>query len=105
LLDERHLDRMSTIRAEFEAAWRPAERDVVAGHRAQVRAELCRAVVLVIPGGHVAVLLNVLRLFAVTPPADVLAWSAGAMALTDRVGLFTDRRAETHAPAVRLGPG
>ena len=33
LLDERHLDRMSEIRAEFEAAWRPAERDPVARHR------------------------------------------------------------------------
>jgi hypothetical protein len=104
LLDERHLDRMSTIRAEFEAAWRPAERDVVAGHRAQVRAELDRAGVLVITGGHVAVLLHVLRLFAVTPPADVLAWSAGAMALTDRVVLFTDGRAETYAPGLGLVP-
>jgi hypothetical protein len=104
LLDERHLDRMSTIRAEFEAAWRPAERDVVAGHRAQVRAELDRAGVLVVTGGHVAVLLHVLRLFAVTPPADVLAWSAGAMALTDRVVLFTDGRAETYAPGLGLVP-
>ncbi len=104
LLDERHLDRMSTIRAEFEAAWRPAERDVVASHRAQVRTQLDRAGVLVITGGHVAVLLHVLRLFAVTPPADVLAWSAGAMALTDRVVLFTDGRAETYAPGLGLVP-
>ena len=84
LLDERHLDRMSESWAEFEAAWRPAERDPVARHRDRVRAELDRAGVLVLTGGHVGVLLHVLRLFAVTPPADVLAWSAGAMALTDR---------------------
>ncbi len=49
-------------------------------------------------------LLHVLRLFAVTPPADVLAWSAGAMALTDRVVLFTDGRAEAYAPGLGLVP-
>ena len=81
LLDERHLDRMSDIRAE-----------------------LGRAGVLVLAGGHVGVLLHVLRLFAVTPPADVLAWSAGAMALTDRVILFTDGRAEAYAPGLGLVP-
>jgi hypothetical protein len=52
------------------------------------------------------VLLHVLRLFAATPgPADVLAWSAGAMALTDRVVLFTDGRAETYAYGLGLLPG
>ena len=95
----------SAIRADFDAAWRPAERDGSPGTAAEVRAELDRAGVLVIAGGHVGVLLHVLRLFAVTPPADVLAWSAGAMALTDRVVLFTDGRAEAYAPGARPGPG
>ena len=104
LLDERHLDRMAAIRADFDAAWRPGERDSVARHRAEVRAELNRSGVLVLAGGHVGVLLHVLRLFAVTPSADVLAWSAGAMALTDRVVLFTDGRAETYASGLGLLP-
>jgi hypothetical protein len=105
LLDERHLDRVTAVRADFEAAWRPGERDAVARHRAEVRAALDRAGVLVLTGGHVAALLHVLRLFAVTPgPADVLAWSAGAMALTDRVVLFTDGRAETYARGLGLLP-
>jgi hypothetical protein len=104
LLDERHLDRMTSVRAEFDAAWRPGEREAVARHRAEVRAELDRAGVLVIAGGHVGVLLHVLPLFAVGPPADVLAWSAGAMALTDRVVLFTDGRAETYARGLGLLP-
>jgi hypothetical protein len=106
VLDERHLDRMDTIRTEFEAAWRPGERDAVAEHRDRVRAALDRAGVLVLTGGHVGVLLHVLRLFALGPgAADVLAWSAGAMALTDRVVLFTDGRAETYAYGLGLLPG
>ncbi|HST66163.1 MAG TPA: hypothetical protein VLM05_13335 [Mycobacteriales bacterium] len=104
LLDQRHLDRVAAARADFDAAWRPAERDAVAAHRAQVAELLARAGTLVVTGGHVGVLLHVLRLFAVTPPADVLAWSAGAMALTDRVVLFTDGRAEAYAAGLGLLP-
>lgn len=102
LLDERHLDRVTEARADFDAAWRPAEREPVASHRAAVTETLSRVSTLVLTGGHVGVLLHVLRLFAVTPPADVLAWSAGAMALTDRVVLFTDGQAEAYAPGLGL---
>lgn len=104
LLDQRHLERVAAARADFDAAWRPAERDPVARHRAEVTDALAGAGTLVVTGGHVGVLLHVLRLFAVTPPADVLAWSAGAMALTDRVVLFTDGRAEAYAPGLGLVP-
>lgn len=102
LLDQRHIDRVTEARADFEAAWRPQEREAVAQHRAEVAAAIGRTGALVIAGGHVGVLLHVLRLFAVTAPADVLAWSAGAMALTDRVVLFTDGRAEAYAPGLGL---
>jgi hypothetical protein len=105
LLDERHLQRVAEARADFDAAWRPGQRDAVARHRAEVAERVAGTGTLVIPGGHVGVLLHVLRLFAVTPPADVLAWSAGAMALTDRVVLFTDGRAEAYAPGLGLLPG
>lgn len=46
-----------------------------------------------IAGGHVAVLLNRLRLFGVIELAEdkpIVAWSAGAMALGARVVLFHD---------------
>ena len=47
---------------------------------------------LAIAGGHVGVLLRCLQLFGVDPPPElpVVAWSAGAMALTDRVVLYND---------------
>ena len=102
LVDAQHLARAAEARADFDAAWRPGDRDAVRRHRAEVAAVLRDAGVLVLAGGHVGVLLHVLRLFAVTPPADVLAWSAGAMALTDRVVLFTDGRAEAYAAGLGL---
>ncbi len=55
---------------------------------------------LVVAGGHVGVLLRLLRLFDVRPTASqaVIAWSAGAMALTERVVLFHDRAPQGPAP-------
>jgi hypothetical protein len=46
-----------------------------------------------IAGGHVGVLLRCLQVFVVELPAErpVVAWSAGAMALSDRVVLYNDR--------------
>jgi hypothetical protein len=107
LLDEQHLRRVATAQADFEAAWRPAERPAVAAHRAEVAALIAGAGALVVAGGHVGVLLRLLAVFGVaaTPPPAVIAWSAGAMALTDRVVLFGSGPAEAYAAGVGLLPG
>lgn len=105
LVDERHVARIRQARESFEAAWRPGERASVAVHQAAVRELLGRADALVVAGGHVGVLLHVLRLFALSPPAAVIAWSAGAMALTERVLLFHDRAPHGPAHAEFAGPG
>jgi hypothetical protein len=65
-------------------------------HREEVRAVLGTVGCLTIAGGHVGDLLRVLHVFHVAPhlPAQVIAWSAGAMALTTRVVLFHDRAAQ-----------
>jgi hypothetical protein len=96
LVDERHLERVVRAREAFQAAWRPVERPVIAQHIADVGHALSQTAGLVLTGGHVAVLLHLLRLFHVVPsiPATVIAWSAGAMALTERVLLFHDRAAQ-----------
>ena len=51
------------------------------------------AAALVLAGGHVGVLADVLHLFNVAAVlrSPVIAWSAGAMALADRIVLFHDR--------------
>ena len=98
-VDARHLDRVAELRAAFVAAWQPHERDSVAKHREEIRAALVQAEGLVVAGGHVGELLTVLDLFRIADdlPARVIAWSAGAMAITDRIVLFHDRSA--HGPA------
>lgn len=92
-VDRQHVRRVQEVHQAFYAAWRPEERDAVAEHREQVRGELSSACALVVAGGHVGELVRVLHLFHVAPavPERVVAWSAGAMALTQRVVLFHDR--------------
>lgn len=97
LVDERHLVRVREARDAFEARWRPGDRLAAAEHRAEIRQITDLVGALVVTGGHVGVLLHVLRLFAVSAPPVVIAWSAGAMALTERVLLFHDRA--PHGPA------
>ena len=101
-LDKAHLTHVNAIRGEFFARLQPHERPVIASHRAAVADILGGAAALVVAGGHVDVLAEVLHLFNVaaalqdTAPitpgrSPVIAWSAGAMALTDRIVLFGDR--------------
>jgi hypothetical protein len=107
LVDQQHLTRMQEVRQAFYDAWRPQERDVVAEHRAAVQRTLESAEALVVAGGHVDVLVRVLHLFHVAPhlPARVVAWSAGAMALTDRVVLFHDNAPQGPAQTEVLDEG
>ena len=92
-LDAAHLHRVDRVRGEFFQRLPPHERPVIAGHRAAVAGILGEACALVIAGGHVGVLAEVLHLFNVAAVlrSPVIAWSAGAMALTDRIVLFGDR--------------
>ncbi len=92
-LDAAHLDRITEVRGEFYQAWPPHSRPVIAEHRAEVTRLLSDAAALVVAGGHVGVLADVLHLFniAASLRSPVIAWSAGAMALTERIILFYDR--------------
>ncbi len=94
-LDAWHLERSTELRQAFFAEVRPAERTSVMDHRQQVDRLVYAGAGMVITGGHVGVLLHLLQVFDVAdkirPP--VIAWSAGAMALSPLVVLFGD-----HAP-------
>jgi hypothetical protein len=96
-LDAAHLRRVSAVRGEFYQGLQPHDRPVIAEHRADVAARLGDAAA-VIAGGHVGVLADVLHLFNVAASlrSGVIAWSAGAMALAERIVLFHDRSA--HGP-------
>lgn len=92
LIDHQHLTRIRDIQHAFYAAWRPEERPVIAAHREEVRNVLAQVQAVVVAGGHVGELIRVLHLFHVEPhlPRVLIAWSAGAMALAERVILFHD---------------
>lgn len=99
-LDERHLEAVAAVHRDFEAETTPRERPTVARHRSELTEILARSGALGIAGGHVVVLLNRLRLFGLLGPSGliaelpgdlpILAWSAGAMALAERIVLFHD---------------
>jgi hypothetical protein len=96
LLDVTHLARVRELHGEFYAVWRLEDREAVARHREEVHGLLSGSDCLLVAGGHVADLLHVLHVFHLAPhlPSQVVAWSAGAMALTSRVVLFGDRAAQ-----------
>jgi hypothetical protein len=92
-LDGHHLAQCTRVHDEFEERWRPAERKAVAAHRKELSEILRRCAGLAIAGGHVATLLNRMRLFGIADMIDghaLFAWSAGAMAISERVVLFHD---------------
>jgi hypothetical protein len=97
-LDAAHLHRAGAIRGEFYLGLAPHERPVIAEHRAEVAGLLSGAAAVVVAGGHVGVLADALHLFNVAASlrSPVIAWSAGAMALAERIVLFHDRSA--HGP-------
>ena len=94
-LDAAHARRVDAVRTEFYQALQPHDRPVIAGHRAEVARVLGEATALVVAGGHVGVLADALHLFNVAAAlcSPVIAWSAGAMALAERIVLFHDRSA------------
>jgi hypothetical protein len=91
-----------------------ARRVSAAAHPALVREQrtLAQAVAeagtVLIAGGHVAVLLNRMRMFDLgqaLAAARCVAWSAGAMALAERVVLYHDHPPQGAAPAELLDRG
>jgi hypothetical protein len=92
-LDDHHLARVRAVNEEFERAWRPATRPAVARHGAKIEQLLAGAQAIGVAGGHVAILLNRLRLFGldrVRGERPIFAWSGGAMVAAERLVLFHD---------------
>jgi len=92
-LDEFHLKRLLEVHARFEEAHRPRERESVAEHRAELERLIDGACAVCVAGGHVAILINRLRMFGLRDlvgDRPLIAWSAGAMALSERIVAFHD---------------
>lgn len=107
-LDAEHEARVGAIRDEFVARWKPLERPAVERQRAEVERELADCPVVCVAGGHVAVLLDCLRLFAfpeLLGARALVTWSAGAMALSERVVLFHESPPQGQGSAEVLETG
>ncbi len=92
-IDQWYLDAVDQLRGEFWSAAPPEQSEPLQRHRAEVAEAIGQAGAVAIAGGHVGQLLRCLKLFDVNPAPEqpVVAWSAGAMSLTDRVVLYHDR--------------
>lgn len=107
-LDAHHFERVTEIDEAFERSIRPGERPQVARHRRAVARLLDRTEAVAIAGGHVAILLNRLRTFGLDGELGrrpVLAWSAGAMAVSERIVLFHDAPPQGSGAPEVLGAG
>lgn len=107
VLDSRHLERVAATRDELHATLADGPPELVR-HREEVAELLDGADALILAGGHVEALLDSLLLFEVEPALQrlpVVAWSAGAMVLTDRILLFHDRPPWGEGNAEWLSPG
>ena len=92
-LDARHLADCARLHREFEANWDVANRSAIAEQREEITEIMKDCDAVAIAGGHVATLVNRLSLFGIAPLMGgriVFAWTAGAMAISDRVVLFHD---------------
>lgn len=107
-LDRQHVAAAIREHASFTRQWHPARRASLVPHVAALKREIERAAAVLVAGGHVAVLLNRMRLFGLgglLRARPVVAWSAGAMAVSDRVILFHDRTPHGVQPAEVLDVG
>lgn len=111
LLDAHHVLKVKQIEDDFERRHRPQERPALRRHLDEIDAVLGSCSALAIAGGHIAVLYNRMRLFDLRarilrrPELRVIAWSAGAMVVSDRIVLFHDSPPQGRGNAEVLGPG
>jgi hypothetical protein len=107
-LDRHHMHRVSSVHREFEAQFDIVSHELLARHSAEISALLEGTETVLVTGGNVAVLINRLRLFRLAVPLagkNLVAWSAGAMALSERIVLFHDNPPQGRRNPELFGPG
>lgn len=93
-LDRHHLNRVEALYDEFRDAHPPETHPSITEHRAAIDEAIGGCSAVLITGGNVVVMMNRMRLFGLKSLLEgrhVIAWSAGAMVLAERIVLFHDR--------------
>ena len=101
-LDRHHQRRIARVHQEFDRSLPPETAAALQAGHSEISGLIASCGAILVAGGHVAVLLNRMRLFGLQhllPSRPLIAWSAGAMAVSDRVVVFHD-----HAPQGRRAP-
>ncbi len=92
-LDRHHLRRIRHRHEQFRCHWSPERHPGLAAQRAELAERIAASSAVLLTGGHVAMLMARLRLFDLGPllaDKPLIAWSAGAMVLTERIVAFHD---------------
>lgn len=92
-LDRQYFVRTSQIIDGYEERLQTASRPLVVDHRREIGEVLSRVSAILISGGHVAIILNRLKIFGILemrPELPIIAWSGGTMALADQIVFFHD---------------
>ncbi len=109
-LDRQYFLRTSQVCDEYDRRLDMDHRPGIARHRAEIKRLIDSAKALVIAGGHAAIVLNRLRIFdllGLNNEMPVIAWSAGAMAISQQVVFFHDGlpQGDTNPEILRAGIG
>jgi len=92
-LDRQYFVRTSQIIDDYEERLQTANRPLVVEHRREIFEILGRVGAILISGGHVAIILNRLKIFGILESSSdlpIIAWSGGTMALADQIVFFHD---------------
>ena len=92
-LDRHHVRRISAIHQDFDTHRAALAISSATTLRQTIQRKVADSALVLIAGGHVAVLINRIRLFRladVLAQKPIIAWSAGAMVLGERIVLFHD---------------
>ena len=107
-LDTQYFFRTSQIIDQYEDSLKTDQRPDVIHHRVEISHLMNDVDALVITGGHAAIILNRLKIFGVLdmkPTIPIVAWSAGAMALSDQIVFFHDSPPQGAGDPELLRPG
>jgi hypothetical protein len=112
-IDDQMLDSLRDLRVAFPRMAHSIEHPEVKALRARAAEMIAEADTIVVAGGHVAVLLNRIQFFgihtllqdALDEGKSVVAWSAGAMVMTNRIALYYDDPPDGPAEAELLDHG
>jgi hypothetical protein len=109
-IDRQYYLRTTQICDEYEMRLQLDRRARVMRHRTELQVLLDGVEALLIAGGHAAIILNRLRIFALLElnlHLPVIAWSGGAMALADQIVFYHDflPQGDSNPEVLRAGMG